>query len=254
MVVGLFGAPGFLDPSPDRRSLRIAIDSKLQDGGDPLWQNLDHGRQVGILVISPATRRRLRINGHMTVNTPDLLVVDVEESFANCPKYIQRRDIEVSAAGQGDSSPAESNSLTQLTAEDRKLLQRTDTLFVTSAHPERGLDSSHRGGNPGFVEVLAENTEDSTLRIPDYPGNSMFNTIGNFLTDPHAGLAVPDFEHHRVLQLTGKVEVFWGQPNGTDGDTGRSWIFHITEVRRARIPAAVHSHFLDYSPFNPATH
>jgi predicted pyridoxine 5'-phosphate oxidase superfamily flavin-nucleotide-binding protein len=246
----LFGTPGFLGPSPDRRSLRIAINATLQDSNDPLWRNLIHERQLGILVIELATRRRLRINGNVAVNTPDLLVIEVAESFANCPKYIQRRELQVSADIEGPSVPPVPDQTSQLSLEDSHLIQNADTLFVTSAHPERGLDASHRGGNPGFVEVLDE----QTLRIPDYPGNSMFNTIGNFLTDPHAGLTIPDFEHHRLLQLSGNAEVIWERADGTDGNTGRWWIFHVDEVRRAPIPAAVRSHFLDYSPFNPATH
>ena len=45
----LFGRPGFLDPAPDRRSLQIHIDAELQDPHDPLWNNINGNRQVGIL-------------------------------------------------------------------------------------------------------------------------------------------------------------------------------------------------------------
>jgi predicted pyridoxine 5'-phosphate oxidase superfamily flavin-nucleotide-binding protein len=245
----LLGAPGFLDPSADRRALRVGIDPSLRDGDDPLWQNLETSRQVGILVIEPATRRRLRINGHVRLLTPEALMVEVEESFANCPKYIQRREIEVSAIKPDGNSRGPIGRSDRLRPEDAELVSRADTFFVTSGHPTRGLDISHRGGNPGFVELVDE----KALSVPDYPGNSMFNTIGNFLIDPHAGLVFPDFEYHRVLQLTGKVEVLWEQPDGSDGDTGRSWRFHVAELRRAQIPIAVRSHFVDYSPFNPAT-
>ena len=68
---------------------------------------------------------------------------------------------------------------------EAKASRRTsaDTFFVASAHAERGVDASHRGGLPGFVRVLG----DRTLEIPDYPGNSMFNTLGNPAADPRAG-------------------------------------------------------------------
>lgn len=56
-------------------------------------------------------------------------------------------------------------------------VERADTLFVTSRHPVRGADVSHRGGAPGFVLVV----DAKRLRIPDYRGNSMFNTFGNFM-------------------------------------------------------------------------
>jgi hypothetical protein len=40
------------------------------------------------------------------------------------------------------------------------------------------------------------------LQIPDYRGNNMFNTIGNILTDPRAGLAIPDFETGMITEFT----------------------------------------------------
>ena len=111
-----------------------------------------------------------------------------------------------------------------------ELVERADTFFVTSAHPTRGLDTSHRGGNPGFVEVLDE----KTLRIPDYQGNSMFNTIGNLLIYPRAGLTFPDFDINTMLQMSGTTEVLWKHADGSDGDTGRSWIFRIDNCGKRR--------------------
>ena len=48
-----------------------------------------------------------------------------------------------------------------------------DTLFLTTRHPDRGVDVSHRGGRPGFAEWL----DDRTLRLPDYPGNGLFQYL-----------------------------------------------------------------------------
>jgi uncharacterized protein len=245
----LFGRPGFLDPSPDRRSLQIRIDQDLQDFQDPLWRNITSDRQVGILVIELASRRRLRINGNLTLATPDLLTIQVEESFVNCPKYIQRRSIQLDRGIALLPSAVAEKTSDRLQPEQREFVSRADTFFVTSAHPTRGLDTSHRGGNTGFIEVV----DDKTLRIPDYQGNSMFNTIGNLLVDPRAGLLFPDFEGHSNLQIAGTAEVFWAQPTNRDGDTGRSWMFNILQIRQARMQAALQAHFIDYSPFNPAT-
>jgi predicted pyridoxine 5'-phosphate oxidase superfamily flavin-nucleotide-binding protein len=245
----LCGRPGFLEPAPDRRSLQIHIDAELKDTHDPIWKNTDSNIQIGILVIELATRRRLRINGRLTSATDSLLTIQVEESFANCPKYIQRRVIQFDRSLKQDQFIEEEQTSDRLESQQRELVERADTLFVTSAHPTRGLDTSHRGGNPGFIQVI----DHKTLNIPDYSGNSMFNTIGNLLVAPRAGLLVPDFEGHSFLQATGAVEVVWARPTDRDGDTGRSWIFHIDEIRQAPMQAALRSHFVDYSPFNPAT-
>jgi hypothetical protein len=128
-------------------------------------------------------------------------------------------------------------------------LIQADALFIATAHPARGADASHRGGAPGFIEVL----DDRTLRIPDYSGNSMFNTLGNLRVNARAGIIVPDFERGRTLQLTGTAEILWNQDNPADrtGGTHRFLAFRITHWLELPLPAGVKTEFLDYSPFNP---
>ncbi len=66
-------------------------------------------------------------------------------------------------------------------------------MFVASAaHREDGkfgVDVSHRGGQPGFLGLDAEDT----IVVPDFRGNGFFQTIGNLLAFPRAGLLIPDF-------------------------------------------------------------
>ena len=40
----------------------------------------------------------------------------------------------------------------------------------------------------------------------------MFNTIGNLLANPRAGLVVPDFRRGDLLSLTGTTEIVWDGP------------------------------------------
>jgi predicted pyridoxine 5'-phosphate oxidase superfamily flavin-nucleotide-binding protein len=80
-----------------------------------------------------------------------------------------------------------------------------DTFFVASWHPAGGADASHRGGQPGFVRV----PDERTLEFPDYPGNNMFNTLGNLAGHPRAGLLFVDFERGDLLQITGRAEIRW---------------------------------------------
>ena len=60
-----------------------------------------------------------------------------------------------------------------------------DTFFVASYADDgddaarRGVDVSHRGGRPGFVQV-----DGDVLTIPDFAGNFHFNTLGNLLVNP----------------------------------------------------------------------
>ncbi|WP_324028351.1 pyridoxamine 5'-phosphate oxidase family protein [Maribacter sp. BPC-D8] len=113
------------------------------------------------------------------------------------------------------------------------------------------LDASHRGGNPGFVEIL----EDNTLRIPDYVGNSLYNTLGNFIQNSNAGLLFVDFENKKTLQLTGEVTIIHDQNSTEDlkktTDTGRFWTFKIKEWVLTENQHNVDWEFTGSSPFNP---
>ena len=73
---------------------------------------------------------------------------------------------------------------------------------------KRTVDVSHRGGKPGFVRV----GDDGTLTIPDFVGNFLFNTLGNLLLNPRAGLVIADFGTGDMLFLSGVTEIVWSGP------------------------------------------
>nr|WP_240348334.1 pyridoxamine 5'-phosphate oxidase family protein [Longitalea arenae] len=137
-----------------------------------------------------------------------------------------------------------------LTPDLLEIIRNADTFFVGSANDKGDMDASHRGGAPGFVSIGA----DGSLLIPDYKGNSMFNTLGNFISHPKAGLLFIDFENHRTLQLTGSVEIIWDQadPQSINGGTGRSWkLFPASWILLENLKG-FDWNFVEYSPFNPA--
>jgi uncharacterized protein len=67
------------------------------------------------------------------------------------------------------------------------------------------LTVSHRGGCPGFIRTAA----DGAIVIPDYHGNSFFNTLGNLTLHPRAGLLFIDFAIGDLLLLVGAAEIVW---------------------------------------------
>jgi predicted pyridoxine 5'-phosphate oxidase superfamily flavin-nucleotide-binding protein len=200
---------------------------------------------VGMLLIDLATRRRLRINGRITRSTPGQLRLDVDAAYPNCPKYIQRRHLTISGS-KGSSAPRRGRSLED---DQLSLIRKADTFFVASAHPIRGVDASHRGGNPGFIRVL----DNHKIRIPDYVGNSMFSTLGNFAENPRAGLLFFDIEGSRTLQLVGRPEIQWelDDPLHATGNTKRYWDLEIDRWLEMDLPYRLEWEFLDYSPHNP---
>jgi predicted pyridoxine 5'-phosphate oxidase superfamily flavin-nucleotide-binding protein len=84
----LTGEPGFLSSS-DPKTLHI--DAYPQDG-DPAASGILPGARIGLLGIELSTRRRNRMNGRVIDIDVSGFTVMVEQSFGNCPQYIQRRD------------------------------------------------------------------------------------------------------------------------------------------------------------------
>ena len=204
----LVGAPGFLS-SPDPRTLRIA--ARPVDG-DPIAAGLAAGAPVGLLGIQPEMRRRNRMNGTIVRVDEGGWVVRVDQSFGNCPQYIQARAPALAAAPRAVAVRPEGATLSEGAA---AVVRRADTFFVATASrdagggdPAQGVDVSHRGGKPGFVRVGGD-ARGTALTWPDFRGNSFFNTLGNLAVNPHAGLAFVDFASGGLLSLTGTAEIVW---------------------------------------------
>lgn len=243
----LLGRTGFVSAA-DEHAVELDRSRFVVDPMDPLWSNLRDDPHLGMLAIDLATRRRLRVNGTLEDLDADPLRLLVSESYPNCPKYIQRRHLQVDFdPGLRDTPGSRQGRV--LEEEQRALIRVADTFFVATAHPERGVDVSHRGGVPGFVQL----GEGGRLRIPDYTGNSMFNTLGNLSAYPHAGLLFLDFERGRSLQLTGHAALQWDAEDDEHptGGTGRYWTLDVERWREAELPPTFRFELLEASPYNP---
>jgi predicted pyridoxine 5'-phosphate oxidase superfamily flavin-nucleotide-binding protein len=200
----LQGAPGFL-ASPEPRTLRI---SARPAADDPLAKNLSAGAPLGFLGIEFHTRRRNRMNGTVTQLDARGFEVGVDQSFGNCPKYIQAR----APVAANPPLPGASHVVgATLSARADDLIGRADTFFIASAAPGAGVDVSHRGGKPGFVRITSVGGR-TLLTAPDFAGNSLFNTFGNLALEPRCGLLFVDFSSGDLLQLTGRAEIVWDGP------------------------------------------
>jgi predicted pyridoxine 5'-phosphate oxidase superfamily flavin-nucleotide-binding protein len=191
----LYGWPGFIS-TPHADTVLIAADPLA---GDPLTGALDG--PVGGLAIEPGTRRRMRLNGRATSGEGEIEIA-LDQVYSNCPKYIATREVEAVVA---DAAPTRVASDT-LDARALELLAAADTAFVATRGPD-GLDVSHRGGRPGFLHVRDEHT----IVWPDYPGNRMFNTLGNIAVDGRTGLTVVDPEDGTTLYLSGHASILWDE-------------------------------------------
>ncbi|KAB1073978.1 2Fe-2S iron-sulfur cluster-binding protein [Methylobacterium planeticum] len=225
----LAGRPGFI-ASPTPRLLEIEA---RPDTGDPAREGLRGGEAIGLLGIELHTRRRNRLNGILRASSGGVLRVEVDQSFGNCPQYIQLRD---TAFVRDPSEPfagvVEEGDV--LDAAARTMIRAADTFFVASyaeREDRRQVDVSHRGGRAGFVRV----GEDGTLTVPDFAGNLFFATLGNILSNGRAGLVFADFETGDLLQMTGEAEVILDSPEiAAFQGAERLWSFRPRKVVRRR--------------------
>ncbi|CCK30026.1 hypothetical protein BN159_5647 [Streptomyces davaonensis JCM 4913] len=227
----LAGEPGFVRATGPRQV-------SVAGGGSPaapLAAALTtEGTPVGTIALDPRTRRRMRLNGHARP-TPRGLAIEADRVFANCPKYLQRRETYEILS---DRAPGEPRRSAELTEEQAAFVTAADTFFLASVH-EGGADASHRGGNPGFVRVDSPRE----LSWRDYPGNAMFLSLGNLAADPRAGLLFLDWTSGTALHLTGEARIEF-----TPERRVRFTLFEAIEI-----PAAVPLRWSapEYSPANP---
>ena len=242
VATALAGPPGFVS-SPDAHTLHV---SALPDRDDPAAAGLRAGTLAGLLGIDLATRRRNRANGTVLAVDRHGFTLGVQQSFGNCPQYIQAREIEgVQASGRAGAA----ERLDGLDGQARALIAGADTFFVASGSgagggETGGLDMSHRGGRPGFVQV-----DGDVLTIPDFRGNRYFNTLGNLLLDPRAGLLFVDFASGELLQVQGRAELDWdGGPASGFAGAERLWRVRVTAGWRRPGALALRWAFRGYAP------
>ncbi|NHZ99515.1 pyridoxamine 5'-phosphate oxidase family protein [Massilia sp. CCM 8734] len=203
------GAPGFID-SPDPGTVRIGVDDSALRAGQP----------IGLLGLDFGTRRRNRVNGVVRSAGAGGLLVDVRESFGNCPQHIVLRDVR--AVAPTAARVREFDGL-----DERAMIARAETFFIATSGGVHGVDISHRGGSAGFVRI-----DGDSVTVPDYGGNRYFNTLGNVLLDARAALLFIDDASGDVLELEGRVEIMWEDGPAVPGQGGgRHWRFKAARGR-----------------------
>ncbi len=219
----------------------VKIDAILIEG-DPLENNLGDKNDLGLLAIDLATRRRLRVNGKAQMWGKSKIYLHTQQVYFNCPQYIQRREVKT-IVSRGTSVQVG----TTLSPQQQQFIQQADTFFIASYHPQGGGDASHRGGYPGFVQVLPDK-----LVFPNYSGNNMFNTLGNLVENPQAGLLFIDFETGDTLQLTGTAAIAWDSNKALQFAGAKRLVeFQIESAIALSTVTSLQWQFKEYSPYLP---
>ena len=149
---------------------------------------------VGGVSVGFAARQRARVNGTGFIVDDSTLQIEAGEVFFNCTKFISTRTI------------IEHDTTDDLSVDAVALVERADMFFIGSHHPERGLDATHRGGNAGFLRH-----DGATLSWTEYPGNGMYQTMGNLVHHPEIAVIVPDLVTGTLAHFHGVARIEFGE-------------------------------------------
>jgi predicted pyridoxine 5'-phosphate oxidase superfamily flavin-nucleotide-binding protein len=87
---------------------------------------------------------------------------------------------------------------------DREVIGSAAMFFLASVSSDGRPDCSVKGGNPGFVQIV----ENNTLLFPEYDGNGMFRSMGNIVSHPYIGLLFFELNGAgRKLRINGTATV-----------------------------------------------
>ncbi|BFT75005.1 pyridoxamine 5'-phosphate oxidase family protein [Paenibacillus sp. P36] len=239
-VTFLTGQPGFAEVQDEQR---LAIRAELLEA-DPLAEEPDKEKQIGLLIIDTNRRIRLRING--TAKMDKEFMVTAQQMYGNCPKYIQKRSFRPEKDPSRLLKSSQRNK--ELSQQQQDWIAHADTFYIGSMNDKGEMDASHRGGNPGFIHVQ----DAKTILFPDYFGNSMFNTLGNIYSNPLSGLLFINYEYGHSLHLTGSAEIIWDEEESSVFPGAERLVrFEISEVVQLENANDLRWEDTELSPYNP---
>lgn len=238
----LTGEPGFIYVMSESELTIMSRPPKC----DPILQHLKSNPEIGLLAIDFSRRIRMRVNGKGIWDGERRLTINVEQVYGNCPKYIQKRSLQPSGGYRRTEQMVDHSPV--LDVKHQEWIGKADTFFIGSVSSGGKMDASHRGGPPGFVKVV----DDRTLLIPDYFGNSMYNTLGNIYSNPSTGLLFIDFNGGHTLQLTGRAEIIWDRTEAARFPGAERLIrFEMEDMLHIENQTPILWKFNEYSPANP---
>jgi PPOX class probable FMN-dependent enzyme len=91
---------------------------------------------------------------------------------------------------------------------DRDWLAASPFCLVATSAPDGSCDVSPKGDPPGFTLVL----DDSTIALPERPGNRRADGFRNILANPHVGLIFLIPGRNETLRINGRARLIRDAP------------------------------------------
>ena len=101
---------------------------------------------------------------------------------------------------------------TRISPDLKEFVESQTSVFLASANLEGQPYIQHRGGPPGFLKVLDE----ETIGFVDFVGNRQYITLGNLAENPKAHLFLIDYVNRRRVKLWGEARVVEGDSELTE--------------------------------------
>jgi predicted pyridoxine 5'-phosphate oxidase superfamily flavin-nucleotide-binding protein len=96
----------------------------------------------------------------------------------------------------------------RVTPDLAQFLSERDTLFLGTVNADGQPYIQHRGGPPGFLKVLDE----QTLGFADFSGNRQYISMGNLEDNDKAFIFLMDFARRRRIKIWGTARVVEDDP------------------------------------------
>lgn len=130
-----------------------------------------------------------------------------------------------------------------LSASFARFIESQPFFFIATSNAEGHCDASFRGRDydaSGPLPAL-QAIDERTLIFPDFPGNGLYNSLGNIRVNPHIGMLFMDFERQRRVRLNGRAAMRAPSPRERSLWPGAQAIVEVTVEQafgncNARIP------------------
>ncbi len=98
---------------------------------------------------------------------------------------------------------ARGTARTAVDASLKKFIAKTRSFYMATASSDGQPYIQHRGGPPGFLQVL----DDQTLAFADFSGNKQYISTGNLDENPKAMIFIMDYRTRHRVKIWGTAKV-----------------------------------------------
>jgi len=124
-------------------------------------------------------------------------------AFTPAVKAIQARKGSRHAYARMEQSGGWESAITDALAD---FIAAQNSVFLATANAQGQPYIQHRGGPPGFLQVL----DARTIAFVDFVGNRQYITSGNLSENPKAHLFLMDYAHRQRIKIWGEARVVEG--------------------------------------------